>query len=267
MTKIFFLIACTLYSFAGNAKIYVMGYPKSGNNLLCYCLANILNKTIYFNCNEPIVLYRPNALNHYGESNGEIEESGNDGIYLEHHSYGLALHQANQAREFLIIIVRDYHESFTREEIQILNGDPFAPEILLDKVKHLRPLDSIEDCYNTNAIDLINILRCYDKWNPKTRCLIYYEDLLTDFDSTMRKCMKKLRIPEHLLAPFLLEKEERLQESLNNYRYGETMSGNDLKYYQKHWLTPEIAIQMDEEIMLKFPYYWGKYLKRYQYHP
>lgn len=258
-----------IWCFVGDARIYIMGHPKSGNNLLCYSLANILKKPVIYNINKPKVYAYPNELDHVVEFSSEeiLANIGYDTIFFEHHSYGLGLHQANQNDEFLVVIVRDYHECFTRVEIQMVNGGPFSPEFSLNKVKNLRPLNSIEDCYNTNAIDLINILRCYDQWNPKTRILIYYEDLLTNFEFEMRKCLNKLHVPEHLLTDFLSHKEERLQESLNTYRYGKTMSGNDLKYYQHHWLTPEISIRMDQEIKMRFPYFWKKYLKRYRYCP
>lgn len=253
------------------AKIYVLGYPKSGNNLLCYSLSNILHKPMMIEQN---VFFLPNALGDVSKlgkhkSLSISEEELVAAMHFEHRSANLKLYEANPMDDYLIVIVRNYRECFIRymlqeaQEAELL----FKPQDVLNMTKQICALDSIPDCYNASAIDYINILRCYDEWNPKTRVLVYYEDLVEDFDATMEACLKKMNVDirSSSFNEFLIQKKERFNESRETYRYGETMSGNNINHHTEKWLSTDIIKQIDEELRMNFPYFWHKYLSHYEY--
>lgn len=248
------------------AKIYVLGYPKSGNNLLCYSLSNILYKSVIVGNK---ILFTPNTIGDVSGWESECEEQLIDAISFEHHSAGLKLREANQINDYLIVIVRNYRECFIRNLLQ--GGENakllFKPQDVLTQVKQLRTLDSIPDCYDTNAIDYINILRCYDEWNSKTRVLVYYEDLIENFESTMESCLKGLNVDIQCSGfhDFLIHKQERLEESRKTYRFGETLSENDINHHAKKWLSIDFIKQIDAELQMSFPIFWHKYLSHYEF--
>ncbi len=269
---LFLLITSFIVVSDVQAKIYVLGYPKSGNNLLCYSLANILRKPVLLGQG---VLFEPNPLGDVSAWIGKYKEKIKteeliDVINFEHHPAGLSLHKANQINDYLIVIVRNYRECFIRGMLQEReNGEAlFEPQEVLTKVELLRSLDSIPDCYDTNAIDYINVLRCYDEWNPEKRILVYYEDLIEDFDLTMKNCLISMNVDIQCtsLDEFLMQKRERLAESRNNYRFGETVSENDINHHTKKWLSIDVIKQIDMEMKTNFPYFWDKYLSHYEFH-
>lgn len=261
---LFVMLLCTTFSLS--AHIYILGYPKSGNNLFCFALSNILNESVLLSkpSGLPEVWFTPTPLDPSADLSS-LQPNSIYSILFSHNPVSLKLKQANQDRDYLIVLVRNYRESIIRLATQTEEArKTFTPEKALSLIQNLQPLSTMSDCYQVNnGENYINVLRCYDNWNPKTRILVYYEDLLTDFESTMADCLMKLGVQECAFDEFIAHKEERFKQCRDSYRYGKTMSGGDLAYHQKTWLTPELSKQMDLFMQQKFPYYWNQYLQRY----
>lgn len=267
-----YVVACLLFSQFLDGRIYVLGYPKSGNNLLCYSLANILDRAVFFG--DTKIYFLPNTLGDltYFEkikdanwNKQKMNETRNRAIIFNHAPAWVHLNEAKPSQDYLIVIVRDYHECITKHvAFKNQKNESFDAETILKWFRNIPNFVAPENCFESDKVHYMNILRCYDKWNPQKRVLVYYEDLLTDFESTMRECIEKLHVPHPHLEEFLLQKEERLEECRESYRWGETASNGDLKFHQEKWLTPEIAVEIDAILERKFPYFCRTYLKRYK---
>lgn len=237
---LFILLSAPVFS-----KTHILGYPKSGNNLFCFALSKILNEKIW--------MINPNASLQVWFSPSPDAASTHSFLF-SHTPSLLDLDKADQDRDHLIVIVRNYREALIRFATE--TDAPLTPEKIVASLFRSLHAPSIE-------YDYFNVLKCYDNWNPKTRILIYYEDLLTDFESTMADCLMKLGVQKGQFDEFVAHKEELFKQCKDSYRYGKTMSGGDLAYHQKAWLTLEAARRLDLLVQQKFPYYWNQYLQRY----
>lgn len=244
----FILLSTPVFS-----QVYILGYPKSGNNLFCFSLSHILNEEIW--------MINPNASLQRWFS-PSLSATTNHSFLFSHAPHLLGLHKADQNRDHLIVIVRNYREALIRFAIDTPSQlKEFTPDKIISLL--FQSLQAPTSCYQMGGYDYINILRCYDNWNPKTRTLIYYEDLLTDFEATMANCLMSLNVQECKFDEFVAHKEAYFKQCKESYRYGKTMSQGDLTYHQKTWLSPKVARRIDLLVQQKFPYYWNQYLQRY----
>ncbi len=270
MIKKYLFFVFFLFPFVCYGDISILGYPRSGTHLLCYSLSQILDTHVV--AHPKSIKWR--LIRHYPKDSyksgttplGDVlfDKIPSNSIFFSHYPRRLGLSQANQKEDFLIVIVRDYHECFARHfgiKNQNLN------KRLLEECTR-----KIENAYDDNtinydhAINYPNILRCYDEWNEETRFLIYYEDLISDFDSVMSQCLKKLKIKGHHLEEFLVNFETEMKNSskIYQYRQGGSKSNNDPKFYQKNTLSLEDTLNMDKSLKTHFPHLWKTYLSRYE---
>jgi hypothetical protein len=267
MRQIFtFFLALLCFHVGGHSSIYILGYPRSGTHWFCYSISQILDCPIVSEPNGGNPRFRivPGQKEDfdlwYQKSISTLPENA---LFFSHKPSTLGLAQANPAEDFLIVVVRDYHECFGRNSIHSScpNGEKSGYLSLIDWYKTRK----ISSPFQSEDVDYINILECYDRWRKEKRFLVYYEDLLEDFSSVMQKCLDVLNPPREYLAEFVAHFEQEKATCKELYkRQGGSYSGDDPKYYQKNLLAPETARMFDRIFKTRFPYIWNYYLKRYE---
>lgn len=249
-----------------SAQIYLSGYPRSGNHLLSYSMAHVLNQPVIFRHGfSPrvfILPYKYDTLSDWYLSPITVIPEGS--LLVAHDTKALGLDLADQSKNFLIVIVRDYHECFIREAFQRSRSySKIEPKKILERLSNFYKTKGKNPNSNPPYVD---ILQKYDQWNEKTRYLVYFEDLVTNFEETIQGCLDKFNITEHYLKDFMEHYEERMLEIKGLYRkyHKATFSEGDVHYHKKQLLTDDMAKEFDAMFRDNFPYIWEKYLKRYE---
>lgn len=109
-----------------------------------------------------------------------------------------------------------------------------------------------------------DILQLYDSWNSNKRLLIYYEDLIQDFENQMKKMLSFLEIDDNNLQSFMENYENLSEQCLHAYTitFGLGSGGKDLLFHSKN--IPRTQLKKIEVIIKRqFPDLWHKYLTRY----
>lgn len=246
----YYFILLLLVHASCSARIYLHGYHRCGNHLLSYSINHILNKPVI---GDP-----------YSGKNIPIPE---DAIAFSHRAKTLGLDRANHSRDFLIVIVRDYHECLLRDKFNYVSDySQIKPEQIIAEERIKCSNIGTQNCYSCNELNYINCLRCYDRWNEQRRYLIYYEDLITHFEETIQGCLDKFNITQHYLQEFMQHYDERMFEIKQIYRKHQkaTLSEGDIHYHKNRLLTTDQAKRFDAIYRTNFPILFEKYLKRYE---
>lgn len=165
--------------------------------------------------------------------------------YLKLHDPLIVLSQSeNSPNNKLIVIVRNYLECMIS-----IKGD----------------FETIyQDISNNWDHNYFKILELYDSWDPNQRILVYYEDLITDFSSEMKKIVDFLHIPPRNLEELMENYEDHRSTVLESYdRIHQLKStGQEVFHHSKN--VPLIRlVQMESIVKKKYPSLWEKYLQRY----
>jgi hypothetical protein len=238
---------------AEEAKIYLLGHPGSGNHWAAYCLSNLLNlPCVSHPYSDPYLWMSPGW---------EINENNLlkcDSFFHGHNPVDAYLFFANPKKDILILILRDFKESFMSNELD-------------DEIKALKHLKKeitqskrVRNPYQQRRNSLINSLRCFDQWPESRRLLICYEDLLLEPEKSIT----------NIAHFFQIENSFRVKEFLRNYEQHQkncfTASHfNQNRYYfdvKKHRKKMSNGVKRKMDFLLKtsWPHLWEKYLKEYQ---
>ncbi len=242
----------------------ILGYPRSGTHLLCYSLSQILDSYVIANPQSDqwrrIRMYPKNA---YASSTfppylKKTDQIPPNSLFFSHNPNYLGLSKANQKKDYLIVIIRDYHECFAR------NYGRENPN--LNKQLAQECQTKITSIFDDSTWNYPNILRCYDEWNPQMRILIRYEDLTANFESVIKNLLVKLKITDHHLNAFIGNFEGEMKNSSKIYQIGQggSQSGGDPKYYQKNTLSKNDLYNMDHTLKTHNPHLWKTYLSQYE---
>lgn len=235
-----------------NREIYLLSTPRSGTHWCLYCLCYLLDMKTMSN-RGPLEV---DLLQEFYSGDKPI-------IYHGHNPKDLWIKKDGDQQDILIVILRNYRECLIR--------DHGTTKKVLDELQYQAKfnwLDGDKAHALTNfANHYINNLRCYDLWNPATRLLIYYEDLILDPRATLENALDFFHIEnkEYLLNKFMDEIDTHKKICLNEYdkRGGSRSKGKDLLYHTKY-IGQRNAILIDNTVKSLFPYYFEKYLKRYK---
>ncbi len=244
MKKIFWFIFSVLFffcidtAFSVEGKIHLMGYPRSGNHWVRFCLENLLSSADALN-------QEPRRYTYWG-----------------HNPSRLQLDRADQEKDYLIVIVRNYRECMMRHHN---NRDDRMLDFLNFEDSYFKQLGQAEQLFESRKSGYILTLKCYEKWNPATRFLVYYEDLINDPETTLKSLMRFLGQDEALVDDFMADFEAKRDESYDRYRNPQSRYSNLL--YHTSLMAEEVILGCDEFMRTKYPDYWEKYLSRFAYQP
>ena len=241
MKKIFwfifsiFFFFCIDTAFSVEGKIHLMGYPRSGNHWIRFCLENLLSSA--------------DALN---------QESSRY-TYWGHNPRRLRLYRADQEKDYLIVIVRNYRECMMRHHN---NRDDRMLDFMRFEDSNL---NRMEQLFEANRNGYILTLKCYEAWNPKNRFMVYYEDLINDPETNLKSLMRFLGQDEALVDAFMIDFEAKRDESYKRYINPQSRYSNLI--YHTSLMREENILECDEFMRTKYPDYWEKYLSRFAYQP
>lgn len=108
-------------------------------------------------------------------------------------------------------------------------------------------------------------IEVYDRWNPKTRKLIYYEDLILQPREVLSDLLEFLEADDRYLDPFMNDFAFHQNRSLNFFEetnHESFTKGAALTYHSSQ-LTLKKKREIDRTIKNIKPLLWERYLKRY----
>lgn len=185
-------------------------------------------------------------------------------IYSAHNPKDLWIKKNGEYQDILVLIVRNYRECLTRhhgsfeEALNEIRGQ--AAFNWLDFVKAV----AFIQCHN----HYFNNLRCYDFWDPAKRFLIYYEDLIQHPHVVLSDLARFFKVDENTEAfqNFIASLDDHIHRCLGMYeaKWPSFTKGNDVLYHSKK-MGPKNCELLDREVKLHFPYYFHKYLSRYEW--
>ncbi|MDX8430982.1 MAG: sulfotransferase domain-containing protein [Candidatus Algichlamydia australiensis] len=234
MRKIFVLsLLFTLHLAASSPEVIFLTYPRSGANWMMYCITMLTDRGWLVDGGRTI--YTPAAAECDPDKNRYI------------HSHNLRIKPApDRKKDYLLMIVRNPTESL---------------------VRHCKSIDNaIEQCTKRESYFFRNI-QYFDKWNPKRKLLVYYEDFMKDPKSVLREVLIFLNQYD----------EEKLQEFLDNFsihqqivlqfydkkRGGARSRGSDLLYHSKKAQAEKCKL-LENRIKKHYPDIWEKYFTIYE---
>lgn len=240
MKKIFWgaFVFLALFSsdivFSEEGHIYLLGYPRSGNHWVSFCLHDLLSSVDTFKT-----------------------EAGDYKISRGHNPVRLNLGTVDQKKNYLILVLRNYRECMMRHHS---NKDSRMLEFMRFEDSFFRQTRELFEVRRNNyAITL----KCYDQWNPDTRFVVYYEDLMLEPEKTLKGLMKFLGQDESLVDAFMENFEEKQNISYDKYLDPQSRFSNI--FHHTSLMSEEVVFQSDEFMKSHYPEYWEKYLSRFEY--
>lgn len=214
-----------------NEKAFYYSHPKSGNNWLQYCLLHLATDRSFV-AGGPKYRFVGKRRN---ISKLIIHTHGPDYIPSK---------KPHPDKDILMVIVRNYFEtmiscfgSFEKAFSTLQGREPYA---------------------------YFKGLSLYDQWNPDKRLLIYYEDLVENFESEMARVLAFFDEDEANLDEFMLHYEDHKASMLKRYdsSHGVKSKNQDLLWHSRD-VPIEKLQEMENYIRHTYPDLWDKYLTRY----
>lgn len=230
----------------GSNQFLLLTYPRSGTNLTsCYVQALTGRPIRWIDQKGPTITDNRLGL--------EIDFS-KPVLFRDHGEYPILTLHKNSNK--LLFLLRNYREAIRRQQIANKSTQEFY------------------SLFSQNELIVrryFNNLKTYDAWDRKNSLIIYYEDLLTDPVTEMRKVLDFFgeEIPPTLTVEFLHDISQRTLESYHEQHIddgGSQSRGADLEFHTKQ-MPKETVAKVDEFVRKTYPRLWNRYLKRYEYQP
>ena len=184
---------------------YLISYPRSGNTWLRYCIEYIFKR--------PTIGYTTPGSSSFDKKSignfADIKTTGDEPIMIKRHSFEDGCCEENDK---IIVLIRNFQEVIIRHTQKTDIGS------------FISNLSGKE-----NEVDYYSILKQYDNWKGD-KILIYYEDLISNLESTL-----------HSVCDFLAgnKKEEAVDEIIKNLEHHKEKS---IKVYSIHGQSETLKI-------------------------
>ena len=219
-----------------NDRKLILGYPRSGNNWIKYCINNITGSGVEYSHGNHERFWKTNAI----------------------------------SKDFkLIFIIRNYKESLTRHRYNnkdCLNRKPHDNEKrMMDDLMGITPLDR----GFVDQLDYIAILKFYEEYNEKRKIKIHFEDMIMNPEKEIRNLMDLLEYKnEGKINDFVKNIERHKIESIRLYdtKIQKTVTRGkvDQLIHHSRKLRKEFRLQMDNHLETNFSELFKKHLLRYK---
>jgi len=214
-------------------RTFLLSYPRCGRHLLFYCINYLYGETTPLEDYSTPTLKKHISFNHVVKGGG-----GMDGC------------------EKLILAVRNYKEFIPRhfeQDIITLNEDITAF------------LESNPAAAGKSLNHFIDNLEYFDVFEGE-KLLIYYEDIIENFDESMIKLYEFLELEnDEYLNDLIKNKDSHLNRGVKLYdeRIGSRSKGNDILFHSKNFSVEQLK-EFDRFYRSEHPIIFEKYLKRYK---
>ena len=221
-----------------NPRVLLLSYPRSGNSWVRYCLEYI-TKTETMEAG----IY-DETKKHEETFKGVFKRDTRIKPFIFKRHFHDEIPDFNVKKDFLIIILRNYKECLPRH--------------LLNNLKNKKILTRETEAYIKN-------IGLYEKWN-NNKLLIYYEDLMTNFEFTFNRVVDFLTLDNNRYKKLIENFNYHKEKSIKFYSTVSAISvtrGEDLFYHSKK-LSPFFRNKLDTYIFKNARLIFTKYLARYQ---
>lgn len=233
-------------------KTYLLSYPISGNSWTRYCLEYITKR--------PTIYLYPNYIKQVPYANGPLgyifdvlqTEMSRDPIWKVHNKDDiLRLKTYSPDKEKLIFIVRNPKEVLIRNFPVLFNNDKGN----FFSILHIQ----------NEFSEYFENIRIYDEWPSENKILIYYEDLISDIESTLKKLCDFFNVDRSIVNSFMEQYNYHVKNELNLYntQSRKTITNGNKTLYYSNELSREDLKTADLNISFIHPDLWKKYLKRF----
>ena len=210
-------------------KIFLLSYPRSGNTFMRYCLEHLSTYS---------------SVGGVGVDRPILQKESKNKI--------IKLHGPNDVskteKQPLILLLRDYKE------------------YRVTFPKNMNYFQSLENAIKNGnkPYDYFINLKYYDRYDGK-KIIIYYEDLIVNFEKTMNEVLTFLGEGKDKMENFVKNFDKHKKESVAFYTKTEKShtKGLGTHFYAKH-LTLEEKNKIDSIIQEKHTKLFNLYLKRYK---
>jgi|GEM_PF-1099303 len=227
-------------------KEFYVTYPKSGTTLL-HTIIQLLTKK---------ELKRINHLESNKSYNRLDLELDFDKPTLFHSHNIKSFHKKiDPSKNSLIMILRNFKECIP--SYKKFSSEELLNSIVLDKGPFKQ--------YIKNLI-------YFDTWaNERTKLLIYYEDLISNPEETIKKIASFYhnQVEDDYLENLYDNYEDSWKKCYKSYKKSFPTGRSDgcsLIFHSKDFPS-DLVYSMDKHIKITYPHLWEKYLSRYEYNP
>ena len=225
-------------------KKYLLSYPRSGSNWLCYIIEYLFDASVVGNTDD------------YKIAIEDIRDKKEKLIEKAHGQHKEWWRTIKHQDDVLIMIIRDFKECIVR------HNDTTEIEILKFDLHNICPL-----VCGIEKSDYLANLNLYDKWEGK-KYLIYYENLIINPQDVIMKFSEFMKIidinPNNDANEFINDLQYHKEKSLDLYETVIDKSvtrGGDIHYHSKT-LTEDQISELNNFVKEKTPYLIN-YLERY----
>ncbi|MFO7678643.1 MAG: sulfotransferase domain-containing protein [Chloroflexota bacterium] len=204
-------------------------YSRSGTNWIRYTLEYISQRPT------------PGQVRLYYGSNYVIDRA--------HQAYPVMDKYQN-----VVLIIRNYRECLLRNLEEVWQSNPNTVAFLENIEVFQQPGWYIKN------------IEAFDQFQG-SKMLLYYEDLMTESDSSIRKLAGFIGLDKDRTEDYIANIETRKAESVEAYKrrgHESQTAGKQTNYHTKDKLTDEQAREFDEYYRSHYPELFEKYLKRYE---
>ncbi len=244
---------------ASEPEILFLSYPRSGAYWSLYCLNHVLNREVIYNRG-----IDEERISQHSGGPSDAADDFNGYIYGAHHPNGLWIKKDGEKHDILIVMVRNYRECMLRHLGSVENVNYYLEvESIYSWFDHH---GSRNRAFLNHKDHYINVLRCYEFWDPSKRYMIFLEDFLKDPMPILIDIMQMLGVmPAEDTWHFFdyLEDHKRNCMKLYEAKGGSQSKGRDMLYHSKR-VGLHGCKKIDGSMEGLFPHYFNKYLSRYK---
>lgn len=253
--KNFICIIALSLSLAASEKptTFFVSPPRTGTHWTMYCIGTLTGRYVSFwhrfPKDDPLTVEIP-PKTFFG---AVLINQEKEAILHSHYPYRHLSDHTHKGHK-LLMIIRNHKEYLIRRSKE-------------NKATSAQVLERLLSPHLINTY--MHYFKFYEDWEEDKRLLVYYEDLMSDFRTTITKILDFIgETPGHRLDAFERDIEFHRARILKYYnrvfnRGGGAMSqGKDQEYHSKP-IPKESLVAVDQYIQSHYPHYWEAYLKRY----
>ena len=209
----------------------LLSYPRCGNSFVRYCIETMTQCQSY-DCNNLL-----GTFHHKNPFMIKQDSHIKPFLYKEHFAKDCDRFDKNNN---IILLLRNYKECLVRHQ--------GSRKITQNPIHHLKQ-------YTDNIL-------FYEKWKGK-KIILYYEDLILDFNNSIYKLTNFINIPQPIVINFIKNYDHHKQKSIESYKrcgHDSVTKGKNLLFHSKN-LSKQIKKQLDEYIISNKILYLNRYIQ------